>query len=279
MEIETLKNRSSVMNIKKQLALSGRPAFFIIILLLMSACASNGETIEVAGATIQPTAPVSPTTTAVPEIPSQTPSPIAPSPIPPAETAATSPPLFFSPAMFLDEFRNAVPQDWYSASVGVGEIESLIFVNMDPKSLEEFDDASLAMPTDFAAGALLLSPLPEDSDPDALLQGMISSLPDLEESDLEALLLGLDQVGLINLASVENATLHQAKSDFLGNKTAILLDGELDFEERLPPILRTQVWLTWTEGYFVTYYAMATEQVWPTVEEDLLKAKNSIVLP
>lgn len=108
---------------------------------------------------------------------------------------------------------------------------------------------------------------------------MTESIPNLSEDDFVAILLGVDQVGLINLAEVEYASLDQGTSNLLDDKTAIHLDGTVHFSEDLPPVLRTKVWLTWTENAFVTFYAIATDQNWAVVEEELLNTKASIQLP
>ena len=44
-------------------------------------------------------------------------------------------------------------------------------------------------------------------------------------------------------------------------------------------VVRTQVWLTWTEEQFVSLYLLASEQAWPGVESDFDAVRQSLVLP
>jgi hypothetical protein len=180
----------------------------------------------------------------------------------PASTA-TEPGL---PVTTIDGVTMLVPEDWYSAQVELERLQALIFMRLDPDDLAEFDDPDLALPLDYAAGALIITPLPEDSDAQTLSEAMLSAIPDLTGDDLDAMLLALDQAGLIDYTAVASVQLLRAGADTLAGLPALMMDGMVTFVDELPPELRAQVWLTWTEASFVAYYALAAEQAWPDAE-------------
>lgn len=180
------------------------------------------------------------------------------------------------PAMALDGLRLHVPEDWYYAQIDHERMTALVFVQQDPEELGEFNDPDLALPLDYAAGAVVITPLPEGSDPEALRQAMIDSVADLTGDDFDAMVLALDQVGLIDYTAVDGAVLSDAWVDVLASLPAVVMDGTVRFEDELPPELRIQVWLTWTDERFVAYYAVATTEVWPGVEASLATTRESI---
>lgn len=170
----------------------------------------------------------------------------------------------------------SVPYGWYSTVVELEHLEALIFVQQDPADLAEFDDPDLALPLDFAAGALIITPLPDGSDPETLSESMLTAVPELTGDDLDAMLLPLDQAGLIDFTAVAGAQLLRADVDTLAGMQALMMDGMVTFVDDLPPRLRVQVWLTWTEDSFVAYYALAAEQAWPDAEAPLAAAHDTV---
>lgn len=170
----------------------------------------------------------------------------------------------------------SVPYGWYSTVVELDRLEALIFVEQDPDDLAEFDDPDLALPLDFAAGALIITPLPDGSDAETLSESMLDAIPELTGDDLDAMLLPLDQAGLIDYTAVAGAELMQAAADTLAGMPALMMDGIATFVDDLPPQLRVQVWLTWTEESFVAFYALAAEQAWPDAEAPLIAALDTV---
>jgi hypothetical protein len=180
------------------------------------------------------------------------------------------------PVITLDDVTMLIPEDWYSAHVELERLEALIFMQLDPVELTEYDDPDLAVPLDYAAGALIITPLPEGSDAEALSEAMLGAIPDLTGDDLDAMLLALDLAGLIDYTAVASAQLLRAGADTLAGLPALMMDGMVTFVDELPPELRVQVWLTWTEDSFVVYYALAAEQAWADAEAPLIAALESI---
>jgi hypothetical protein len=174
------------------------------------------------------------------------------------------------------EIAMSVPYGWYSVVVELERLEALIFVEQDPSDLAEFDDPDLALPLDFAAGALIITPLPDGSDAETLSESMLDAIPELTGDDLDAMLLPLDQAGLIDYTAVAGAELLQATADTLAGMPALMMDGLVTFVDDLPPELRVQVWLTWTEESFVAYYALAAEMAWPDAQAPLAAALVSV---
>ncbi len=172
-----------------------------------------------------------------------------------------------------------VPPDWHATEVRLELLEAIVFINQEPNELRAFEDPLLAMPADFAGGALVVAPLPPGSDPDAMFSWMAEGIGELGDQDLEGMLVAADQVGLINLAGVESTELQRAGPDSLGDRPAVVLEGTLHFLENRPPALRTQVWLAWTERDFVSYYQMAAEESWPAVRPLFDQARSTLTIP
>lgn len=231
----------------------------VVLMLLVSACATATEVITAT--------PLTPTVIPLPTEAGAHPTLM--------ETAVESPPS----QVMLGANSIVIPDGWYWINVGLEVLDGILFVQQDPAALQAFDDSALALPADYAAGALVISPLPAESNADDLLAGMTESLPDLTDDDLEAMLIGADRVGLINMIAVDYARLNQVWVDVLAGREAIVMDGTVHFTDAQPPILRTQVWLIWTESAFITYYVMATEQVWLAVESSFNATRNSLYIP
>ncbi len=193
-----------------------------------------------------------------------------------APTSTASEPTPF--VTTLDDMSMVIPEGWYAAEVSLERLEALIFVQQDPDALAEFDDPDLAVPLDYAAGALIITPLPEGSDAETLNASMLDAVSELTGDDLDATLLALDQAGLIDYTAVEGAQLLQADIDALAGIPALMMEGTVIFVDGLPPELRIRVWLTWTEDSFIAYYALAAEQAWPDAEAPLLAAHASVII-
>ncbi len=179
-------------------------------------------------------------------------------------------------ATTIDSVSLFIPEYWYSAHVELERLQALIFVQQDPEILAAFDDPDLALPLDYAAGALIITPLPEGSDPETMSDAFLSDIPNLTADDLDAMLLPLDQAGLIDYTVVEGVELLDAWADTFAGLPAVVMDGTASFMDDMPPELRIQVWLTWTDASFVAFYALAAAPAWADAEAPLIAALESI---
>jgi hypothetical protein len=178
----------------------------------------------------------------------------------------------------LRDYLVTIPDGWFSTYVTPEMLKGTTFINQDPVFLQSFDDTTSIFPQDFAGGALVLSSLPPESDGDAMLAGMIEGIDDFNDQDLEAMLYVADQIGLINLAALESVNLEDATIDEMAGYTALVMDGTLQFEDKENAILRTQVWLSWTETYFIVYYQFAGTENWSTFTQTFDDIRESIVI-
>jgi hypothetical protein len=196
------------------------------------------------------------------------------SPIPSAELIILKTPA----PLILRDYLVTTPEDWFSTFVTLVTIEGTLFVNQDPAFLQSFDDTTSIFPQDFAGGALVLSSLPPESDGNAMLAGMTEGISDFNDQDLEAMLFVADQIGLISLAAIESVNLEKATIDELAGYTALVMDGTLLFEDKEKAILRTQVWLTWTETSFIVFYQFTGVENWSTFSQAFDKTRTSIMI-
>jgi hypothetical protein len=197
----------------------------------------------------------------------------------PTSTSAPLPATNTASPNQLSNNELVIPLNWYSTTIDQPNLAGYLFVKHDPANLASFDDPTLAVPADFAGGALINTPLPPEADADNLQANMEANLSKMTDQDFEAMLIGADQIGLINLAAVSHGRLHQAQLDTLGGQPAILLEGTIHFAEEQPPILLGQIWLTWTGKSFTTFYALGTEAIWPSIKSELEDARQSFILP
>ncbi len=172
-----------------------------------------------------------------------------------------------------------IPGGWYSTVVKLEVLEGIVYINQDPTTLQNLNDSETGLPAGFAGGALIISSLPPESDGAALLAGMLEGISNYGDQDLEALLYAVDMVGLIDLAAFEYVRLDQARIDELAGRPAVLMEGTLHSYDGQPPVLWTQVWLTWTEQDFIAYYQLASVDAWSTVVTTFNETRKSLNIP
>jgi hypothetical protein len=172
-----------------------------------------------------------------------------------------------------------IPSGWYYAGVEQEGLTGVLFSKQSPQDLAVFDDPALAVPMDFAGGAFVKTALPAGADPQAMLAGMETSLEELGDQDLGAMLIPADQVGLLNLRAVDFSRLERVWVGELGGKPAIMMEGTVHFLDGKPPVLRTQVRLAWTQEAFYSLYLLASEGVWQETSAAFEAAGKSITLP
>jgi hypothetical protein len=240
------------------------------IALLLPACATPAPTVTPMAAVIEQT---SATQTPPPTVrPSLTP--------PPIPTDSAEAPLAPATSESMVEPQTAagitIPNGWFSTPIQVGEMSGVVFVQQDPTLLAAFDDPALAVPADFAGGALISTDLPAGTEAGNLEAGMEANLASLGDQDFEAMLLAADRAGLINIAAVDHTVLQEARLDTMAGRPAMVMVGTIHFLDDQPPVLQGEVWLSWTEDAFVTYYALAAETAWSQVEEDFAETRQSL---
>lgn len=153
---------------------------------------------------------------------------------------------------------------------------------MDVKNLHAIVTASQetiegeTIPAGFAAAALVTTPLPEGSAPQALLAGAEQNLAQYTSEDLEGLLAAADQIGLIDLSRSPAITLSEVRMDTLAGLPALYMDGSLGYESSSVHI---QVWLCWTANLFVAYDEVAESQSWQEDAASFEAIRNSITFP
>ena len=172
-----------------------------------------------------------------------------------------------------------IPSGWYYAVVEQEDMTGVLFSRQSPQELAEFDNPAQAVPMDFAGGAFVRTSLPEGADPQAMLVGMETSLAELGDQDLGAMLIAADQAGLLNLWVVDFTRLERAEVGEMGGKPAIMMEGTVHFLDGKPPVLRMQVWLAWTQDAFYSLYLLASEQVWQENSAAFEAVGGSITLP
>jgi len=182
-------------------------------------------------------------------------------------------------ALLEAEGLQAIPPGWYYAGVEQEELTGVLFSKQSPQELAVFADPTLAVPMDFAGGAFVRTALPAGADPQAMLAGMETSLAELGDQDLGAMLIAADQAGLLNLRAVDFSRLEKAWLGEMGGKPAVMMEGTVHFLDGKPPVLRMQVRLVWTQDAFYTLYLLASETVWQETSSAFETVGQSISLP
>jgi len=197
-----------------------------------------------------------------------------PAPLVEEKTAPTAVPDLLA----IGDISIYVPDTWTSTVVEADPVKGFIFANRLPSDFQSPEKTAESFPAGFAGGGIVLSPLPAAINSKALFAGMMENLPKYRSEDLQALLMTADQVGLIDLASVESVTLNSARADKLSGNQALVMEGAVRYLDGKSPV-QVQVWLSWQGSNFVTFYRFAAEGVSSEDNQELEKIRSSIKIP
>lgn len=167
------------------------------------------------------------------------------------------------------------PTDWFYSQNRIDNLLTLIYTNYNPVQLQS--DTNLAsIPANFAAGALVISPLPDGSDLEALQAGLKANLDEYGAQDMEGMLYVTHQIGLLDLGDMEGVEFTSATMEVLAGYEALLLEGIINMGGS--DQLQAQIWLTWTQTSFVSLFEFSTIESWPSVEMIFYQTRNTIIL-
>ena len=172
--------------------------------------------------------------------------------------------------------RITPPADWFFTQNRYDDLLAVIYTNYDPEEMILNENLS-NIPQNFAVAALAISPLPEDSDPEALHAGMTANLDNYGSQDIEAMLVIADQIGVLDLTAVEGIDFISAQIDVMAEHEALRLEGiiALDGEDHL----HAQIWLTWTSTSFVSLFEMTHTESWAAMAEVFSQTRETMQLP
>jgi hypothetical protein len=255
--------------------------FLIVSMLFVVACLSGGLT--------QPTsAPVGAPPTTVENITNPTTAPPAggENPTQPADSAPTlasatkekSKATAAAAPIAIGDISVYVPDTWTSTVVEVKPVKGIIFANRLPSDFTAQEKTAEAFPSGFASGGVVLSPIPGTANSKTLFAGMMENLSKYTSDDFQSMLTAEDQVGLIDLASIESVSLNSARAGELSRSQALVMDGTLKYPDGKGTV-QAQVWLSWEGSNFITFYRFASEGVSADDNQELENIRASIKIP
>ena len=171
-----------------------------------------------------------------------------------------------------------VPDTWTSTVVEVKPVKGIIFANRLPSDFTVQEKTAEAFPAGFANGGVVLSPMPGTANSKTLFTGMMENLSKYTSDDFQSMLTAADQVGLIDLASIESVSLNSARAGELSGNQALVMEGTLKYPDGKGTV-QAQVWLSWEGSNFITFYRFASEGISADDNQELENIRASIKIP
>ncbi|MBI9047370.1 MAG: hypothetical protein JEZ06_22980 [Anaerolineaceae bacterium] len=176
----------------------------------------------------------------------------------------------------IDDVNIIIPQDWFKTRVTLENLDAKVFVNKTPENAQLNDDNIF---NDFASGAVILSPIPADTTNQDLSRGLYENVSSYGDEEFSAMILVLDQIGLIDMSGIETVRLNEAAVAELGGNEALYMRGEITFLGKDLQDAYVRLWLTWQDEQYISYYQLVMGE--NTAYHNLLleETRKSIVLP
>jgi hypothetical protein len=166
------------------------------------------------------------------------------------------------------------PPGWYHSETEIADMQVYVYAN---QNLDEMYQETETLPEDFTAAAITISHLPEGTDPEALQQGLSANREQYNAQDLESMLILADQIGLIDLQSIEEVRFLTAEIGKIEHRDALRLEGLITPESS--PAMHIQTWITWTENYFISIFEISPDAYWQSAQGYFNDVRESLQLP
>jgi len=257
--------------------------FLIASMLFVVGCLSGGltqPTLVSAPGGAPPTAVeniTNPTTVPLAggETPTQPPA-VEPTLTPAADEKTTA--TAVSAPIAIGDISVYIPDTWTSTDVEVNSIKGIIFANRLPSDFTAQEKTAEAFPAGFASGGVVLSSMPGTADSKSLFAGMMENLSKYTKDDFQSMLMAADQIGLIDLGSIESVSLNSARADELSGNQALVMDGTIQYPDGKGSV-QAQVWLSWEGSNFITFYRFTSKGVSAEDNQELVNIRASIKIP
>ena len=171
----------------------------------------------------------------------------------------------------LDNYRLNIPKDWFYTVVNDNQMNGWVFMANDPSetSVNGFEK--------WAGGLWVVSPVPADTNLELFSLNLKSEIENYGLSEFEAILLPVQQAGLLDLSDAEIVFDKADISTWAGNE-CLQMSGTINVGN--PGIeLSASVYLMWTNQNFISYYNFSDISITSDLVPVFQSSRESLIIP
>jgi len=171
----------------------------------------------------------------------------------------------------LDNYRLNIPKDWFYTVVNDNQMNGWAFMNHDPSktSVNGFKD--------WAGGLWIVAPVPTELNVEDFSINLNAQVEEYGQSDFDAILLPVQQAGLLDLSDSE-IIFGQASVSTWAGKECIQMNGIVRFGDTGDE-LSASVYLMWVDQNFISYYNFSDTAITSDFESVFIASRESLVIP
>lgn len=171
----------------------------------------------------------------------------------------------------LDNYRLNIPKDWFFTVVNDNQMNGWAFMANDPTEtgVNGFEK--------WAGGLWVVSPVPSGSNLDDFSLNLKTQIGSYGQSEFEAILLPVQQAGLLDLNEAEILFKDAEISTWAGND-CLQMNGTINLGNSGNE-LAASVYLMWTDQNFISYYNFSDTAITSDLVSVFQASRESLVLP
>lgn len=178
---------------------------------------------------------------------------------------------FSGTGLRLENYKLDIPKDWYYAMVTDNQMNGWAFTMQNPA------ETSVNGLSNWAGGLWAVSPIPAEASSENFSTNLNAMVEDYAQSDFEAILLPVQQAGLLDLTEAE-IVFNDAEVSTWAGKDCLKMSGVIKFGSDEPE-LSVDVFLTWVDQKFITYYDLSAVTISETLKPIFLASRESLIIP
>jgi hypothetical protein len=171
----------------------------------------------------------------------------------------------------LDNYRLNIPKDWYFTVVNDNQMNGWAFMANDPSetSVNGFEN--------WVGGLWVVSPVPPGTNLDDFSLNLKNQAEEYGLSEFEAILLPVQQAGLLDLSEAEITFTQAGVSTWAGNE-CLQMSGTINFGNPGTE-LSASVYLMWTNQNFISYYSFSDISITSDLAPVFQSSRESLIIP
>lgn len=171
----------------------------------------------------------------------------------------------------LDNYRLNIPKDWFFTVVNDNQMNGWAFMANDPT------ETGVIGFEKWAGGLWVVSPVPPETNLDDFSLNLKSQVDDYGQSEFEAILLPVQQAGLLDLSDAKITFIQAGVSTWAGYE-CLQMSGTINVGN--PGIeLSASVYLMWTNQNFISYYNFSDISITSDLAPVFQSSRDSLIIP
>ena len=171
----------------------------------------------------------------------------------------------------LDNYRLNIPKDWFFTVVNDNQMNGWAFMSDDPSetSVNGFEN--------WAGGLWVVSPVPPETNLELFSLNLKTEIENYGQSEFEAILLPVQQAGLLDLSDAEIVFDKAGISTWAGNE-CLQMSGTINLGNSGTE-LSASVYLMWTTQNFISYYDFSDISITSELATVFQASRESLIIP